>query len=287
MRRRSAHQARRRTNRDTTGRRGGSARWLEAPSPTRPAGIDLDLVHGLGGDMPMLRRIGASSRWLGWRSRPRVCAASLAKCARSRPDRGRPLSAEVVGFREGGSCLMALGDAEGISPGSEVTSSGRPFTVKVGSALLGRVIDGMGRPIDGKGPIATGRRYSITNEPPAPARSQTHRRSSRDRRARDRRAPDLRQGPAHRHLRRQRRRQEHAARDDRAQHAADVNVIALIGERGREVREFIERDLGAEGLARSVVVVATSDQPALVRIKGALVATAIAETSASRGRTCC
>ncbi|MCL6471319.1 MAG: flagellar protein export ATPase FliI [Firmicutes bacterium] len=194
-----------------------------------------------------------------------------------------PVAAEVVGFKENRVLLMPLGEMSGIKPGSEVVASGRSLSVGVGSALLGRVIDGLGRPIDGKGPILTSKEYPLHNKPPDPL---TRKRIS-----------------------------EHLALGVRAidgiltcgkgqrigifagsgvgkstllgmiarNTEADINVIGLIGERGREVRDFIEKDLGEEGLSRSVVVVATSDQPALIRLKGAFTATAIAEYFRDQG----
>jgi flagellum-specific ATP synthase len=246
-------------------------------------GIDLDSYTSSVAEMPMLRRIGRVVQVVGLAIEAEGLRCQLGEMCQIEARRGRPLAAEVVGFREGRVVLMALGDAEGISPGSEVTSSGRPFAVKVGSALLGRVIDGMGRPIDGKGPIATGRRYSITNDPPAPlGRRRIGEVLETGVRAIDgfltcgkgqRIGIFAGSGVGKSTL------LGMIARNA----LSNVAVIGLIGERGREVREFIERDLGEEGLARSVVVVSTSDQPALVRIKGAWVATAIAEAFREQG----
>ncbi|HHV61038.1 MAG TPA: flagellar protein export ATPase FliI [Firmicutes bacterium] len=185
--------------------------------------------------------------------------------------------AEVVGFREEKVLLMALGDRNGIEPGSEVVATGRALSVRVGPGLLGRVIDGLGNPIDGKGPIDWEDEYPIEQLPPDPL----SRKRIQEPLALGVRAIDgiLTCGKGQRvgifsgsgvgkstllGM---------IARNT----TADVNVIALIGERGREVREFIEKDLGDEGLARSVVIVATSDKAALVRLKGALLATAVAE----------
>ncbi len=189
---------------------------------------------------------------------------------------------EVVGFKDGHSLLMPLGSFTGIGPGSTVRARRRPLSVKVGPRLLGRVLDGLGRPIDGKGPLS-GTRRPIAAAPPGPL----ERERIREPMPTGIRAIDglltcgkgqrlgifagsgvgksVLLGTIARHS------------------AADVNVIALIGERGREVREFIERDLG-EGLKRSVVIVATSDQPALLRIKGTMVALTIAEYFRDQGR---
>ncbi|NLW56223.1 MAG: flagellar protein export ATPase FliI [Firmicutes bacterium] len=190
---------------------------------------------------------------------------------------GSKVLGEVVGFREGKVQLFPLGDMEGIGPGSKIIALGQSLKVPVGPGLLGRVLDGLGRPIDQAGPLNNEKTYPLTAAPPQPM-------------ARRRIKPPLALGVK--------------AIDGfltcgkgqrlgifagsgvgkstllgmiARNSSADVNVIGLIGERGREVKDFLEKDLGPEGLARSVVVVATSDQPALVRIKGAYVATAIAE----------
>src|SRR5579884_2126753 len=199
-----------------------------------------------------------------------------------RPDT-RPIPAEVVGFRNNRVLLMPLGVMEGIKPGSEVRATGRSFTVPVGDELLGRVIDGLGRPIDGRGPIEAARRYPTTADSPHPLqRSRINEVLATGVRALDglltvgkgqRMGIFAGSGVGKSTL------LGMIAKNT----VSDVSVIALIGERGREVREFIERDLGEEGLKRSVVVVSTSDQPALVRIKAAFVATTIAEFFRDQG----
>ncbi|MEW6523408.1 MAG: FliI/YscN family ATPase [Bacillota bacterium] len=197
---------------------------------------------------------------------------------------GREILAQVVGFKDRSTLVMPLGPCEGISPGSTVTAVGREMTVPVGPALVGRVLDGLGRPADGKGPVATVARYPARRRPPDPlARARIREPLSVGVRAIDavltcgrgqRLGIFSGSGVGKSTL------LGMIARNT----SAAVSVIGLIGERGREVREFIERDLGPEGLARSVVVVATSDQPALVRINAALVATAIAEYFRDRGQ---
>ncbi len=194
-----------------------------------------------------------------------------------------PVKAEVVGFRGSKVLLMPLGEMIQVEPKSEVVATGRPLEVKVSSDLLGRVLDGLGNPIDGKGPIVSDEVYSIRNRPPHPLRRERIKEViSTGVRAIDGLltlgkgqrigifsgsgiGKSILLGMIARYT------------------SADVNVIALIGERGREVRDFIEKDLGEEGLRRSVVVVSTSDQPALIRIKGAEVATAIAEYFRDQG----
>ena len=195
-----------------------------------------------------------------------------------------PLPAEVVGFRDGQVLLMPLGETKGIGPGCQVVSAQKVLQVKVGPELLGRVIDGLGNPIDGKGPILCKSEYPIQADPPAPL----DRPVIKDSLYVGVRAIDglITMGEGQRIgimagsgvgkstlL-------SMIARNTEA----DISVISLVGERGREVKEFIERDLGEEGLKRSVVVVATSDKPALVRIKGAMTATAIAEYFRDQGR---
>jgi flagellum-specific ATP synthase len=192
--------------------------------------------------------------------------------------RGRPtVPAEVVGFRQRRTLLMPLGEMQGIGPGKTVTATGTQLSVPVGDELLGRVVDGLGRPIDGRGTLPPSMRWkSVEDTPPDPLeRPRITDRVSTGVRALDTLVPCGRgqrlgifagSGVGKSSL------LGMIARST----TTDVNVICLVGERGREVREFIERDLG-DAIDRSVVVVATGDQPALVRIKAALTATTIAE----------
>ena len=203
---------------------------------------------------------------------------------RSRFPGVEPIPAEVVGFREGLVLLMPIGEMQGIGPGCEVVSAQKTLRVKVGTELLGRVLDGLGNPMDGKGPILSKIEYPLHAEPPDPLQ----RPRIKDSLYVGVRAVDglitlgsgqrigimAGSGVGKSTL------LSMIARNTEA----DVSVISLVGERGREVRDFIERDLGEEGLKRSVVVVATSDKPALVRIKGAMTATAIAEYFRDQGR---
>ncbi len=192
--------------------------------------------------------------------------------------------AEVVGFRDKSVLLMPLGEMDGIGPGSDVIATGMELSVGVGNGLLGRVLDGLGNPIDGKGRLEISGYYPVNNAPPHPLkRPRIHQILPMGVRCIDslltigkgqRMGIFAGSGVGKSTL------IGMIARNTKA----DVNVIALIGERGREVRDFLERDLMEEGLNRSVVVVATSDQPALVRKKGALVATAIAEYFRNQGK---
>lgn len=194
------------------------------------------------------------------------------------------IKAEVVGFKDENVLLMPYGDLQGIGPGSSVVATRAPFIIPVGQSLLGRVLDGLGTPMDGNGEIIPETWIEVSNDPPNPLERQRIRHPlNLGIRAVDgmltcgqgqRMGIFAGSGVGKSTL------LGMIARNS----DADVNVIALIGERGREVREFIERDLGKEGLKRSVLVVATSDQPALTRIKGAMVATAIAEYFRDMGK---
>ncbi len=195
-----------------------------------------------------------------------------------------PVRAEVVGFRGNRVLMMPIDDMTGIAPGCEVRATGQPLSVKVGPKLLGRVLDGLGNPIDGKGPLEWEVEYPVLNNPPNPfTRPVISTVMPLGVRAID---SLLTFGRGQRvgifagsgvgkstTL-------SMIARNT----TADINVLTLVGERGRELRDFIEKDLGEKGLARSVVVVATSDTPALVRMKGAYTGTAIAEYFRDQGQ---
>ncbi len=197
---------------------------------------------------------------------------------------GRDMLAEVVGFRDKAVLMMPIGDMTGISPGNPVTATGHQLEIGVGPELLGRVLDGMGRPMDGKGPVGIQRWIPVQNMPPNPmTRPRIEQVLPLGVKCLDglltigkgqRMGIFAGSGVGKSTL------MGMIARNTKA----DINVIALIGERGREVRDFLERDLQAEGLSRSVVIIATSDQPALVRLKGALTATAIAEYFRDEGK---
>lgn len=197
---------------------------------------------------------------------------------------GNKIMAEVVGFKENHILLMPLGNMSDIGPGSIVEASDKPITVKVSDELLGRVLDGLGNPMDGKGPILTGEDFRVSNPPPNPLmRNRISQPLSLGVKVIDglltigkgqRFGIFAGSGVGKSTL------MGMIARNTQA----DINVIGLIGERGREVREFIEKDLGEEGLKRSVLVIATSDKPALERLKAAEVATSIAEYFREQGR---
>lgn len=197
--------------------------------------------------------------------------------------RKKVILAEVVGFKEEMVILMPYTSLSEISPGSIVEASGKPLEIKVGTGLIGKAIDPLGQPIDGSALPWGMTAVPIDCDPPNP----------------------MERPPIHEPIDVGVRMIDSMLTVGKGQRVgifagsgvgkstllgmvarnttADLNVIALVGERGREVREFIEKDLGPEGLARSIVVVATSDQPALMRIKGALTATAIAEYFRDKG----
>ncbi len=203
-------------------------------------------------------------------------------CRIERPN-GEDVEAEVVGFRGERTLVMPLGDLHGVQAGSRVLARGGLLTVPVGPEVLGRVLDGMGRPIDGRGPIfAAHRQPRAGASPHVLERSTITQPLSTGIRAIDglltcglgqRMGIFAGSGVGKSTV---------LAMIARGA-STDVNVIALIGERGREVREFIEESLGPEGLARSVVVVSTSDEPAPLRLNAAWVATTIAEEFRAQG----
>ena len=207
-------------------------------------------------------------------------------CLLRNPWENVEIHAEVVGFTKESVLLTALGAMTGISQQTEVVPTRRAHTVGVGNGLLGRVLDGLGRPIDfsEKGPLSVERYYPVYAEPPNPL----ERRIISEPITLGVRSLDalLTCGEG------QRMGIFAAAGGGKStllaqivrNTEADVTVLALIGERGREVREFIEKDLGEEGLARSVVVCSTSDRSAMERLKAAYVATTIAEYFRDKGR---
>lgn len=198
-------------------------------------------------------------------------------------DKSQVINAEVVGFRDDRVLLMPYDQTVGVGLGSRVENTGAPLKVMVGDELLGKVLDGLGHPIDGSElHCTTG--YSVQAQPPDPLTRElidtvlplgvkavdgliTVGKGQRI-------GIFAGSGVGKSTL------MGMFARNTKA----DINVIALIGERGREVREFIERDLGPEGMKRSVVIVATSDKPALIRKKAAMTATAVAEYFRDQGR---
>lgn len=194
------------------------------------------------------------------------------------------VTAEVVGFRGERVLLMPLGETAGLHPGCEVAAADRPPLPIADESLLGRVLDALGRPLDGMGPVSVSRMDASATKPPHPLRRQ---------RIKDVFVTGVRAIDAFIPVGRGQRLGLFAgsgvgkstllgmiARDAEA----DVVIVGLVGERGREVREFLEKDLGAEGLERAVVVVATSDTPAPLRLRAAFTATALAEAYRDAGK---
>lgn len=198
-------------------------------------------------------------------------------------ERNNPIDCEVVGFKDKDVILMPLGELIGISPGCRVVPTGKPLSVKCSEELFGKVLDGLGRPLEGE-EARYGVYYPLDTAPPDPMK----RKRIKDIIPTGIRAIDgfitcgegqrigifAGSGVG-----------KSTTLGMIAKYAeADVNVICLIGERGREVLDFIERDLGPEGMKKSIVICATSDKPALLRIKGAFTATAIAEYFRDKGK---
>lgn len=222
-------------------------------------------------------------------------------CAVYVPGETHPVQGEVVGFRGGTSLLMPLGELRGIRPGCRVEPLGRTLTVRVGAHLLGQVVNGLGQP------LTNGGRHQKGDSPPRGPDAVPIGRQAVEEYPVHNAPPDcLSRRRIDRPLETGVRAIDGFLTCGRGQRlglfsgsgvgksvllgmlcrycSADVNVVALVGERGREVKDFIERDLGPESLARSVVVVATSDQPALIRLRAALAATAIAEYFRDQGK---
>ncbi len=195
-----------------------------------------------------------------------------------------PVWAEVVGFRQNKILLMPLGSMEGLQPGAIVVNTGSAMKIKVGEQLLGRVLDGLGRPIDNLGEINSQKLQSTHAEAINPLKR---------RRISEPLSLGIKSVDSFVTVGKGQRLGIFAGSGVgksttlammAKNTSADMNVIALIGERGREVREFIEKTLGTDGMKRTVVVAATSEQPSLVKIKAAYVATAIAEYFRDTGR---
>ena len=233
---------------------------------------------------PFVMKIGKISRIIGLMIEsdgPGVAIGSICTIkSRIRPH----ILAQVVGFRNNQTLLMPLGDIDGIEPGCAIEVTEEQPSFGVSSEMIGRVLDGNGKPIDGKGPIPLGTEYPLMGTPLNPLSRQ---RSSN--------SLDVGVKSINGLLT--------CAKGQRIgimagtgvgksvllgmiarNTEAEINVIALIGERGREVKEFIEENLGPDGLKRSIVIAAASDQPPLVRLRGAFIATTIAEYFRDQGK---
>lgn len=234
-------------------------------------------------EQDLMRRLGKVVNVVGLTIESAGPDARLGDVCRILPEgTDRTILAEVVGFRDKKTLLMPYDAVDGIGLGSQVENTGHPLRVEVSDGLLGKTLDGLGRPVDGS--VIEGVPYPVEASPPDPmSRAIIDQVLPLGVKAVDglitvgkgqRIGIFAGSGVGKSTL------MGMFARNTKA----DINVIALIGERGREVREFIERDLGEEGMRRSVVVVATSDRPALERNKAAKTATAIAEYFRDQGR---
>jgi len=244
----------------------------------------VDVLRSQVRHVPSVQRIGAVTGVAGLiieSEGPNVGLGELCNVRSPRTDFS--VRAEVVGFREHRVLLMPLGDTSGLHVGCEVAAADRPPLPRPGPELLGRVLDALGRPFDDLGLVPVDR-VERENTPPHPLRRQ---------RIREPLTTGVRVLDTFTPFGRGQRLGVFAGSGVGKSTllgmiargcSADVIVIALVGERGREVREFIEKDLGPEGLRRSVVVVATSDTPAPLRLRAAFTATAIAEAYRDQGR---
>ncbi len=247
--------------------------------------IDLKKYRTKISDTSFVKKSGRVKRIVGLVVEGDGPAVSVGSLCLIHPKTGRPpIEAQVVGFKERSIMLMPLGELAGVEPGATIESLEESPTFNVSSKLLGRVIDGTGRPLDGLGPLPMGQQYPLMGKPLNPLD-----------RERIQRPLDVGVRSINGLLT--------CARGQRIgilsgtgvgksvllgmiarNTEAEVNVIALVGERGREVKEFIEENLGPEGLKKSVVVAAASDQPALARIRAAYIATTIAEYFRDQGK---
>jgi len=247
--------------------------------------IDFEKLHSALDDVNLLDCQGFVVRVSGQTVESTGPSLGLGELCGIRIRNGRTITAEVVGFQKDHLILLPLQHIEGISPGDTVTARSTPRHITLGDGILGRVLDGLGNPIDEKGPLEGTDKKELDASSPAPL-------------SREKITVPLALGI---------RSLDGVLTCGRGQRIgifagsgvgksvllgdiansseADVNVVALIGERGREVREFLEADLGPEGLARSVVVVAASDSPPIQRVKAAFVAVAVAEYFRDKGRS--
>lgn len=245
--------------------------------------IDLSRYHELVKEAQTVRVRGRVTELTGLVIRASVPGVRVGEVVMVQGSRRKWVKAEVVGFQGDEVMLMPLGELSGVGPSSEVVPTGRPLTIRVGDGILGRLLNGLGEPIDGR-PLPEGLlEWSVDRDCPDPfLRQRIEKPLSLGIKCIDglltvgtgqRIGLFAGSGVGKSTLMGQITRQV----------KADLCVVCLVGERGREVREFVEDSLGEEGMKRSVVVCATSDQPSLVRLRSAFVATAIAEYFRERG----
>lgn len=245
--------------------------------------MNIDSFRNALASMDTVRVVGRVVKVVGLVIEAQIQGVSIGELCLIQVSGGDPIRAEIVGFKEDQVLMMPLGSTTGIRPGSKVYPLGEPISVNVGRGLLGRVLNGLGEPIDGKGPIDYEDQYPIEQDPPE-ALSRP--------RITDVLSVGVRSIDGLLTLGKGQRVGVFAgsgvgkstlmgmmARNC----TGDVNVICLVGERGREVNDFIEESLGEEGLMRSVVICATSDAPPLIRAKCSMVGTAVAEYFRDQG----
>ena len=247
--------------------------------------IDWDLQNRLLDETEVIRQTGRVEEVIGLVIESKGPAGSIGDVCEVHSARlSNPCRLEIVGFRKGKTLLMPLGILTGVAPGDEVVSLGAEALVPVGEALLGRVLDGLGDPMDAKGPVSHVKRVPLHREPTA----AMQRRRVEEIMPTGVRAIDslitLGEGQRIGIFAGSGVGKSTLLGMIAKYSGAEVIVVALVGERSREVRDFIERDLGETGMERSVIVVATSDRPALVRIRAAYVAMSIAEYFRDEGK---
>ncbi len=247
--------------------------------------IKLDKYHNIINTGNFIKYSGRVTKVVGLTIESNGPAVNIGQLCHIKTEKEKKnITAEVVGFRDEKIILMPLGEMNGIGHGDTVIATGNQLQVAVGEELIGRVLDGLGNPIDDKGSIIYKKFYPVENKPPSPLlRNRITQALSLGIKAVDglltigkgqRIGIFAGSGVGKSTI------MGMIARSA----LSDVNVIALIGERGREVREFLEKDLKEEGLKKSILIVATSDQPALIRLKAAMLATAIAEYFRDQGK---
>ncbi len=252
-------------------------------SSSSQATIDFEQFHTALQDVNLLAYKGSILRVSGLTVESNGPAVGLGELCQIQLRDDRMVLAEVIGFKVGHLILLPLEQIDGICPGDAVIALDKPRTITLDDSLLGRVLDGLGRPIDSKGPLIGNDKRSLDNMSPSPlSRKMISEPLSLGIRAID---GLLTCGKGQRigifsgsGVGKSVLLGEIANASE-----ASVNIVALVGERGREVREFLEKDLGPEGLARSVVVVATSDSAAIQRVKAGFVAATIAEYFRDKG----
>lgn len=247
--------------------------------------INWDTYFEAVADQPPLRLQGRIVKIIGLIVEAEGVGASIGSRCRIESEHGKKIMAEVVGFKDERVLLMPYGDTRGIRPGSRVSLMDELPHADVGEGFLGRVVNGMGEPIDGKGPIPAGHRYPLYGKHINPLDRRSIKQlmdvgvtavntmipigqgQRMDIMAGSGVGKSVLMGMMTRHT------------------AADVTVIGLIGERGREVKDFVDDNLGVEGMKNAVLVAATSDAPALVRMRGAYLATTLAEYFRDQGKS--